>query len=256
MSLCPSTATAESFSCGLVSAWYSIPFHSIPFHSRAEVLAVSSSKDPRRWQVRPMAVKVGDRCCSASMPARPWSGDELLVMRGEDIMGVVEAGLPAKPPLIETIPGSEEWLLKKSSLVIRRASAMVAGINIPGQRGQGDLGPKEPQRGARRSFGTVTKDGVSVINRARDRIREHGRPDGQGKIRRPRTSPVTAPPLPPCSPGDRARGHGWTAGHKPDGDQARHRQGRQTIGGSRTCQEHLDQQGDRPGRLTISGQRR
>jgi chaperonin GroES len=59
---------------------------------QGEVLAVGSGKIMDDGKVRPMALKVGDRVLFGkySGQAVKVDGDELLVMREEDIMGVVE----------------------------------------------------------------------------------------------------------------------------------------------------------------------
>jgi chaperonin GroES len=60
---------------------------------QGEVLAVGSGKILDDGKVRPMALKVGDRVLFGkySGQAVKVDGDELLVMREEDVMGVVEA---------------------------------------------------------------------------------------------------------------------------------------------------------------------
>ena len=58
-----------------------------------EVLAVGNGKILDDGKVRPMAVKVGDKVLFGKYAGQTVKveGDELLVMREEDIMGVVEA---------------------------------------------------------------------------------------------------------------------------------------------------------------------
>jgi chaperonin GroES len=60
---------------------------------QGEVLAVGTGKIMDDGKVRPIALKVGDRVLFGkySGQAVKVDGDELLVMREEDIMGVVEA---------------------------------------------------------------------------------------------------------------------------------------------------------------------
>ena len=60
---------------------------------QGEVLAVGSGKILDDGKIRPIALKVGDRVLFGkySGQAVKVDGDELLVMREEDIMGVVEA---------------------------------------------------------------------------------------------------------------------------------------------------------------------
>jgi chaperonin GroES len=60
---------------------------------QGEVLAVGNGKIQDDGKVRPMDVKVGDRVLFGKYAGQTVKvdGEELLVMREEDIMGVVEA---------------------------------------------------------------------------------------------------------------------------------------------------------------------
>jgi len=60
---------------------------------QGEVLAVGTGKIMDDGKVRPIALKVGDRVLFGKYSGQvvKVDGDELLVMREEDIMGVVEA---------------------------------------------------------------------------------------------------------------------------------------------------------------------
>ncbi|HEY3431801.1 MAG TPA: co-chaperone GroES [Rhodocyclaceae bacterium] len=60
---------------------------------QGEVVAVGAGKILEDGKVRPMAVKAGDRVLFGKYSGQTVKvdGDELLVMREEDIMGVVEA---------------------------------------------------------------------------------------------------------------------------------------------------------------------
>ncbi|AJP47298.1 molecular chaperone GroES [Rugosibacter aromaticivorans] len=60
---------------------------------RGEVLAVGNGKIQEDGKVRPMSLKVGERVLFGkySGQAVKVDGEELLVMREEDIMGVIEA---------------------------------------------------------------------------------------------------------------------------------------------------------------------
>ena len=60
---------------------------------QGEVLAVGAGKILDDGKVRPIALKVGDRVLFGKYSGQSVKvdGDELLVMREEDIMGVVEA---------------------------------------------------------------------------------------------------------------------------------------------------------------------
>ncbi|MBT0964010.1 co-chaperone GroES [Denitromonas iodatirespirans] len=60
---------------------------------QGEVLAVGNGKIQDNGEVRPMAVKVGDRVLFGKYAGQSVKveGEEVLVMREEDIMGVIEA---------------------------------------------------------------------------------------------------------------------------------------------------------------------
>lgn len=60
---------------------------------QGEVIAVGAGKVLEDGKVRPMAVKAGDRVLFGKYAGQPVKvdGEELLVMREEDIVGVVEA---------------------------------------------------------------------------------------------------------------------------------------------------------------------
>ncbi|MBL8471942.1 MAG: co-chaperone GroES [Rhodocyclaceae bacterium] len=60
---------------------------------QGEILAVGTGKILEDGNVRPMAVKVGERVLFGKYSGQTVKidGEELLVMREEDIMGVVEA---------------------------------------------------------------------------------------------------------------------------------------------------------------------
>lgn len=59
---------------------------------QGEVISVGNGKIQDNGEVRPMAVKAGDRVLFGKYAGQTVKvdGDELLVMREEDIMGVVE----------------------------------------------------------------------------------------------------------------------------------------------------------------------
>jgi len=60
---------------------------------QGEIMAVGNGKILESGDVRPLAVKVGDRVLFGKYAGQTVKvhGDELLVMREEDIMGVIEA---------------------------------------------------------------------------------------------------------------------------------------------------------------------
>ena len=69
-----------------------IPDNAAEKPDQGEVLAIGTGKVMDDGKVRPLAVKVGDRVLFGkySGSSVKMDGDELLVMREEDIMGVVE----------------------------------------------------------------------------------------------------------------------------------------------------------------------
>ena len=68
-----------------------IPDNAAEKPDQGEVLAIGTGKVMDNGKVRPLAVKVGDRVLFGkySGSSVKMDGDELLVMREEDIMGVV-----------------------------------------------------------------------------------------------------------------------------------------------------------------------
>ena len=74
-----------------------IPDNAAEKPDQGEVLAIGTGKVMDDGKVRPLAVKVGDRVLFGkySGSSVKMDGDELLVMREEDIMGVVT--LESKP---------------------------------------------------------------------------------------------------------------------------------------------------------------
>jgi chaperonin GroES len=69
-----------------------IPDNAAEKPDQGEVLAIGTGKVMEDGKVRPLAVKVGDRVLFGkySGSSVKLDGDELLVMREEDIMGVIE----------------------------------------------------------------------------------------------------------------------------------------------------------------------
>jgi chaperonin GroEL len=80
---------------------------------------------------------------------------------------------------------------------------IVAGVNVLADAVKVTLGPKGRNVVLERSFGapTVTKDGVSVAKEIelKDKFENMGAQMVKEVLPRPRTSPVTARPPPPCS---------------------------------------------------------
>jgi chaperonin GroEL (HSP60 family) len=80
---------------------------------------------------------------------------------------------------------------------------MVEGVNVLANAVKVTLGPKGRNVVLERSFGapTVTKDGVSVAKEIelKDKL-QNMRRWSRKSLPRPATTPVTAPPPPPCWP--------------------------------------------------------
>ena len=80
--------------------------------------------------------------------------------------------------------------------------ALERGMNVLADAVKVTLGPKGRNVVLERSFGapTVTKDGVSVAKEIelKDKLQNMGAQMSRKLLPRPATSPVTAPPRPPC----------------------------------------------------------
>ena len=159
---------------------------------QGEVIAVGKGKILEDGKVRPLDIKVGDRILFGKYSGQTVKveGEELLVMREEDIMGVIEV-TNAKQV---THPGENStWQQKTSNFTIQRPQQDRRGRERPGRRGQGDPRPQGPQRGARallrRAHHHQGRRVGGEGNRAEGQVREHGRADGEGSGHR-KTSDV------------------------------------------------------------------
>ena len=107
-------------------------------------------------------------------------GEELLVMREEDIMGVVELS----PPTTEFSQEIHNMAAKDVKFHENARNKMVAGVNILADAVKVTLGPKgrnvvlerSLRRPDRHQGRRVGREG----NRAQGQVREHGRADGEG----------------------------------------------------------------------------
>ena len=113
-------------------------------------------------------MKVGDRVLFGKYSGQTVKvdGDELLVMREEDIMGVVDLTSPPDPSpfLYNTDSGDINMAAKEVRFGEDARARMVVGVNILANAVKVTLGPKGRNVVLDRSFGapTITKDGVSV----------------------------------------------------------------------------------------------
>ena len=229
-----------------------------------EVVAVGPGARDEAGKLIPIDLKAGDR-----MLFGKWSGtevkidgEELLIMKESDVMGVLEstrgrAARPHRPPPISSDRIEEnEYGCQGRKIFHRRARQDVARRRYSRQCRQGDARPEGPQRRPRQELWRPPnyqgrRDGRQG-NRARGQVREHGRADGargrvQDQHRRRRRHDHR---------------HGARAGHRqgrrqdggcrpePDGPEARHR-----SRGGRGREEHREpgQEGEvlggnRPGR--------
>ena len=237
---------------------------------QGEILAVGPGARNEDGELIPLGVAVGDRVLFGK-----WSGtevkldgDELLIMKESDIMGVLEDGAGRRQGRL-TLPGPRNYSgdstdgCQGSQVFDRRADQDAQGRHDPRRRGQGDAGPEGPQRRAREELRRAADHQGRRDRRQGDRalrqVREHGRADGargglEDQRRRRRRHDHRHHP----GRGDRARGcEVGGRRHEPDGPQARRRpRGRGDRQGPRQPLEEGDHLGgDRPGRHDL-GQRR
>src|SRR5205814_6255656 len=125
---------------------------------QGEVLAVGPGKRNDKGDFVSLNIKVGDRVLFGKYSGQTVKvdGDELLVMREEDLFAVVEK---------QTTEFGEHNMAAKDVIFGGDARArMIEGVNILANAVKVTLGPKGRNVVLERSFGapTVTKDGVSV----------------------------------------------------------------------------------------------
>ena len=125
---------------------------------QGEVIAVGTGKVLEDGKVRPLEVKVGDKMLFGKYSGQTVKveGEELLVMREEDVMGVHRVtGIDWR---------NRAMAAKDVSFHDSARHRIVAGVNILADAVKVTLGPKGRNVVLEKSFGapTVTKDGVSV----------------------------------------------------------------------------------------------
>ena len=154
-----------------------------------EVVAVGPGARGEKGKLDPLDVKAGDRILFGK-----WSGtevkldgEELLIMKESDIMGIIEGTPPRAPrrppePCPIQFRREEKTWLPKKSVSWRCARAHAARRRHPRQRGQGDAGPEGPQRRPRQVLRRAAhhqgRRHRRQGDRARRQVREHGRADG------------------------------------------------------------------------------
>ena len=123
---------------------------------RGEVLAVGQGKILENGETRPLDVKVGDKVLFGKYSGTEVKidGQELLVMREEDLMAVID----------KQSRGYASMAAKEVSFSDDARTRMVRGVNLLANAVKATLGPKGRNVVLEKSFGapTVTKDGVSV----------------------------------------------------------------------------------------------
>ena len=254
---------------------------------QGEVVAIGPGKRDDNGKLIAVDVKVGDRVLFGKYSGQTVKvdGDELLVMREEDIMGVIayralitRGVRPARRRCNNAVaPGLERrfqlttntdsefltWQLKKYIFgeAARPKHGRTASTFSP-MRSKSPSGPKGRNVVLERSFGapTVTKDGVSVAkeielkdkfeNMGAQMVKEVASKTSDNAGDGTTTATVLAQAI------VRRRHEIRGCRHEPDGPEARHRQGGDDC--DRRTHEDLqalhDQQGNRPGRLDF-GQR-
>ena len=184
-----------------------------------EVIAVGPGARNEQGQLVALDVKAGDRILFGK-----WSGtevkldgEELLIMKESDIMGIIEGTPPPRrrPPDCRCARSHQTDSTTRTkedthgcqgrSLRRRCPRAHAARRRHPRRRGEGHARPEGPQRGARQELRRAAhhqgRRDRRQGNRAGRQVREHGRADGaRSRLARPTTSPATAPPPRPCWP--------------------------------------------------------
>ena len=207
-----------------------------------EVIAVGPGARNEQGKLVPLDVKAGDRILFGK-----WSGtevkldgEELLIMKESDIMGIIEgsAAAQAEGRLIDAPPdnhrlnrGIRHMAAKDVRFGGDARQRMLRGVDILADAVKVTLGPKGRNVVLDKSFGAprITKDGVTVAkeieladkfeNMGAQMVREVASQDQRHRRRRHHHRDR-------AGPGDRARGRqGGGRRHEPDGPEARHRQG-------------------------------
>ena len=138
-----------------------------------EIVAAGPGARNEAGQIVPLEVKAGDRILFGK-----WSGtevkidgEELLIMKESDIMGIIE-GRPRRPEegrvsparIIRIQEGYSKWLQKTFGSAAMPRQRMLRGVDILADAVKVTLGPKGRNVVLDKSFGAprITKDGVTV----------------------------------------------------------------------------------------------
>ena len=167
-----------------------------------EVVAVGPGARGEDGKLQPLDVKAGDRVLFGK-----WSGTEikldgedLIIMKESDIMGVIDQAPSARP-----LKGETKMAAKEVRFHSDARERMLRGVDILANAVKVTLGPEGPQRRprqiVRRAAHHQGRRHRRQGDRARRQVREHGRADGRARSpRRPATRPATARPPRPCWP--------------------------------------------------------
>jgi chaperonin GroEL len=213
-------------------------------------------------------VKAGDKILFGKYSGTEVKIDDVehLIIREEDVLGVITSADPLSATTLQdfkTTSQENPKMAAKEIVYTETARKLVLhGVDALANAVKVTLGPKGRNVVIEKSFGSpvVTKDGVTVAKEIEleNKLREHGRPDGaRGRLEDLGHRGRRHHHRHRARPGDLPRGlEARRRGPQPDGDQARHRQGRRGHRrGLKDLEEHQRQEGDHPGRHHL-GQRR
>src|SRR5262249_16367899 len=142
--------------------------------SQGEVIAVGPGGRDEAGKLIPIDIKVGDRVLFGK-----WSGtevkidgEELLIMKESDVMGVIEEGVARRRPPDATASARHHNIISETTAMAAKEvkfsvdarDKMLRGIDILADAVRVTLGPKGRNVVLDKSFGAprVTKDGVTV----------------------------------------------------------------------------------------------
>ena len=169
-----------------------------------EVVAVGPGARGEDGKLHPLDVKAGDRVLFGK-----WSGtevkidgEELIIMKESDILGVIEGGAVQAQSRLRRF---RTMAAKEVKFHGDARERMLRGVDILANAVKVTLGPQGPQRRARQVVRRAAHHQGRRHRRQGDRacrqVREHGRADGaRGRLQDQRPAPATAPPRRPCSP--------------------------------------------------------
>ena len=125
---------------------------------QGKIVAVGKGKILENGQVRPCDVKVGDKILFGKYSGTEVKvdGEELVVMREEDVMAVIEVEVNHSK---DTTMAAKEVRFSDDA-----RQRMFKGVNVLANAVKATLGPKGRNAVLEKSYGapTITKDGVSV----------------------------------------------------------------------------------------------